>query len=255
MSEHNLAISRSWFEQWGRQDWESIVGMVDDDFVAVDQARGQGFRGRDGLRRFLQSWSESFDMESATFDLTYTAAGNKVVAEAVGRGTHTGRYAGLEPTGQEVAVPIVVIHTYSDDGRFLSHEIYYDQMALVAQLLAKALPTLDSRDLASAAGGLTEVRFPSGATIVTQGEPADRFYVILRGEVEVIKDGSAVATLGSGQFFGEVGLLNSAPRTATVIARTELTTYALSADDFAAMVRSSLPTAGLLNDLARQRTA
>jgi steroid delta-isomerase-like uncharacterized protein len=254
MSEQNLATSHRWFELWGQQDWDGLVDMVGDDFIAIDQAKGQGFRGKEGLYRFLRSWADSFDMENTALELSYTAAGNKVVAETLGRGTHTGTYAGVEATGQEVSLPIVIIQTFSDEGRFLSHEIYYDQMALVAQLLAKALPTLESRNLAMAASGLSEMRFPSGATVVTQGDRPDNFYVILTGEVEVIRDGRTVATLGPGQFFGEVGLLHGEPRNATIRALSELTTYALAAEDFAAMIRSSLPTAGLLNDLARQRT-
>lgn len=255
MTEQNLATSRRWFELWGRQDLEGLIDLVDDDFIAIDQAKGQGFRGKDGLRRFLHSWADSFDMHNTADDLTYTSKGNKVVTEAVSRGTHTGTYAGVEATGQEILLPIVVVQTYSDEGRFLSHEIHYDQLQLVAQVLAKALPTLESRNLAVAASGSSELRFPAGANVITQGDPPDNFYVILSGQVEVVKEGVAVATLGPSEFFGEVGLLNGEPRNATVRAVTELTTYVLAAEDFAAMIRSSLPTAGLLTDLARQRTA
>jgi len=66
---------------------------------------------------------------------------------------------------------------------------------------------------------------PSGTDVVVQGDPADAFYAVVDGLVVVHRDGRAVAHLGPGDSFGERGLLDRAPRNATVT--TEMSTMLL----------------------------
>ena len=54
-----------------------------------------------------------------------------------------------------------------------------------------------------------------------QGDPADRFYVIVSGDVEVSVDGTPVGVSSAGECFGETGLMRRAPRNATVRAVTD----------------------------------
>ena len=57
----------------------------------------------------------------------------------------------------------------------------------------------------------------AGVEIVKKGELADEMYLICRGKVEITDDmGTVISTLGDGEFFGEIGLLMSIPRTATI---------------------------------------
>ena len=63
---------------------------------------------------------------------------------------------------------------------------------------------------------------PAGEAVFHQGDPGDRFYVVVSGTAEVVGDGRPVASLGPGESFGEIALLRRVPRTATVRAVTDL---------------------------------
>ena len=79
---------------------------------------------------------------------------------------------------------------------------------------------------------------PARTVIVRQGDVGDRFYVIERGSVEVVADGRVVATLGPGDYFGEIALLRDVPRTATVTATQETRLLSLERHQFLAAVTS-----------------
>ena len=104
------------------------------------------------------------------------------------------------------------------------------------------------RFLKRLADKMDEQRFMEGATIVRQGEPGDTFYVLIEGEAKV-KDanGRLLSRLIPGDFFGEISLMDGGPRTATVVAETNLTALALSRKDFSALLQSEPKvTVGLL---------
>jgi len=65
-----------------------------------------------------------------------------------------------------------------------------------------------------------EVTVPAGRTLIKQGEPGDAFYILLEGEAEVAIDGSPRRTLKSGDFFGEISMLDRGLGTATVVTKT-----------------------------------
>jgi MFS family permease len=85
----------------------------------------------------------------------------------------------------------------------------------------------------------------AGQAIITQGEDADRFYIIVDGTVEVTQVGSGASEpvvlrqMGAGEVFGEIGLLSGVPRTATVTAITDGTLLALDKEAFLALVAVS----------------
>jgi CRP-like cAMP-binding protein len=83
---------------------------------------------------------------------------------------------------------------------------------------------------------------PAGQAVFRQGDPADRFYVIELGAADVVGDGRLVTTLGPEDGFGEIALLRSVPRTATVRAATDLELQALRCDRFLPVVTGYPPS-------------
>src|SRR4029079_16775254 len=98
------------------------------------------------------------------------------------------------------------------------------------------------------------LRFVAGQEIIRQGEPGSRFYMISRGRGEGGRrsgsDEKVLATLGPGQYFGEVALLESSGRNATVRAVEDTTVLSIARKDFTALVES-LPILGQAFSQAR----
>jgi CRP-like cAMP-binding protein/ribonuclease BN (tRNA processing enzyme) len=92
----------------------------------------------------------------------------------------------------------------------------------------------------------------AGTLIVGQGEPGDRFYIIVAGEAAVVKDGVTLKQYHEGDFFGETALVTGAPRSADVRARTDLVVLTVDKHDFLALLRGTDLAAALLR-LARNR--
>ena len=112
------------------------------------------------------------------------------------------------------------------------------------------LPVTTLEKLASR---LTLVSVPTGTEVVRQGDAGDRFYLIADGEVEVVHDGAHVATLGPGQYFGEIALLEDVPRVATCRALTDLELYALERDVFVSAVTGHAQSTATIAGVMTQR--
>lgn len=105
------------------------------------------------------------------------------------------------------------------------------------------LCTLPLPSIEQLARGLQPVAVPSGATVFAQGDPGDRYYVIESGEVDVVRDGRVVASLGRGEGFGEIALMRPTGRMATVVARSDLRLQAMASDRFLPVVLGYTPSA------------
>jgi CRP/FNR family transcriptional regulator, cyclic AMP receptor protein len=91
---------------------------------------------------------------------------------------------------------------------------------------------IDADGLAKLAALATSVDFPAGHLIARQGEIGTGFFVIVSGAVRVVRDGTVVARLGPGEFFGELSVLDRMPRNATVAAEEPTSCLALASWDF-----------------------
>ncbi len=125
--------------------------------------------------------------------------------------------------------------------------------------LEHAFPSEPKDVVAQTASKADLVVFAPGDVVLKEGDPADRFYMIIKGEAEASHreaDGSQVVTnrFGPGDYFGEVGLLNDAPRNSTIRATTSLELMALDRDTFARLMKSSQATEDEVRRVAAERS-
>jgi pyruvate,water dikinase len=112
---------------------------------------------------------------------------------------------------------------------------------------------MDRRQSEQIARLLKERRFAKGETVIMEGSGGAAFFIIESGEASISSKGVNLATLGRGQYFGEVALIDGGPRSATVTAATDLVCYALTFWEFRPLVERN-GTIGwrLLQALAKQ---
>jgi CRP/FNR family transcriptional regulator, cyclic AMP receptor protein len=100
-----------------------------------------------------------------------------------------------------------------------------------------------------------EIEEPAGYRLVDQGNFAHEFFVLLEGSVEVRRDGKHLTDLGHGDFFGEIALVESERRTASVIATTPVRAIVMHARDFGAMRTQMPPVAERIETAIRERVS
>jgi CRP-like cAMP-binding protein len=91
---------------------------------------------------------------------------------------------------------------------------------------------LSKKELRELARATEDVAVDAGTVLCREGRLAQEFFVIVDGVAEVTKDGNHLATREAGDFFGEIGLITTTKRTATVTATTPLRCFILMRGDF-----------------------
>ena len=122
--------------------------------------------------------------------------------------------------------PIVRGSRVPDDAQ--AHLALLRRNALFAPLPLTALDRL--------AESLSPVSFVPGDVVMREGDVGDHYLLIAHGEVDVSADGRHLRTCGAGDGVGEIALLRSVPRTATVVAKTAVSGFAIDAPTFLASV-------------------
>jgi hypothetical protein len=102
---------------------------------------------------------------------------------------------------------------------------------------------------------VAEIAVPAGQTVIREGDLGDRFYVVAQGLLDVSCERGAFPAIGTGDFFGEIALLQDIPRTATVTARQNCILYALDRESFLSAVSSHAFSSRTARDVAFERLA
>jgi len=100
------------------------------------------------------------------------------------------------------------------------------------------------------AASLTPVELSANTVLIRQGDPGDAYYAIAVGELDVEQDGHFLRRCGRGEGVGEIALLHSIPRTATVVAHSAATVYELDREPFLAAVLGHPQTYGEASRIA-----
>jgi ATP-binding cassette subfamily B protein len=103
------------------------------------------------------------------------------------------------------------------------------------------LAQLDEEILAELPDQFVTERYPAGRRVIVQGDPGNRFYILVRGKVDVVReevDGAEtrIAVLHDGDYFGEIALLDDVPRTASIITRTPSVFLSLERAEFSGLL-------------------
>ncbi len=190
--------------------------------------------------------------------------GKERVLRALGRGESFGELGLVNGAARAATVRAVEESQVFefDKGTFdrlLAGMIHMPEFAPTLQRMAelRELPpfaTLGSEDLSEVSEHGEWVNVAPGEVIIEQADVGDAFYVIRSGQVDVVKDGEAMATLGPGSHFGEIALLMDVPRTASVIARTPVKVFRLDREGFDRVVANAFRGGTLDPTVAIDRT-
>ncbi|MBV9583191.1 MAG: cyclic nucleotide-binding domain-containing protein [Chloroflexi bacterium] len=221
--------------------------MLDEPTAALDPATEAA------LNATLEQLSRARTVISVTHRLASVVKAERILVMQAGRLVQLGSHAQL------VSCDGVYRELWEQQSGFvLSAD---GQHAQVRPSRLKAIPLLEglAEDLLSilATHFVTE-RYPTGAVILEEGEPGDKFCILARGTVEVSRVDAAgqarhVAILEEGDFFGEIALLSDVRRTATVRARTPSVVLSLARDQFLNLAASSPAWRVAIEEVAERR--
>ncbi len=115
---------------------------------------------------------------------------------------------------------------------------------------------LDKKELQGLASSMKERIFEQGDTIASEGQSGVGFFIIAEGEAMITVKGEERATLGHGDYFGEVALIDDGERTATITAKTPLKCYGITSWEFKPLVEQNADLAWkMLQSMAKMLRA
>jgi steroid delta-isomerase-like uncharacterized protein len=114
-------------------DLEGVLRTFGDSARYDDEAWGEHYQGRDGVRLFYEQLMRALpDLEIEVQRKHVT--NDAILVEVMIRGTHLGAWRGLPPTGRRVEFPLCGVYTFDDEDRLAGEKIYYDRGTVLRQL-------------------------------------------------------------------------------------------------------------------------
>ena len=171
---------------------------------------------------------------------------------------------GLDDVSQVLGMPLDQFIVPEDrqlvSERTLARQRGQSTLTSYDEWLAKALPRLSRKVLAETTQKLQTVKYAAGDMVFNEGDSPDSFYILVSGEAEVFRrlpggEEKTLTILEPGDYFGEIGLLTEARRTAAVRAKSSLELLALDWDGFRKVVESSEESGADFAEIVRQRLA
>jgi ABC-type lipoprotein export system ATPase subunit len=157
---------------------------------------------------------------------------------------------------------IVMVTHDQDLAKRVTRTVIIADGDVIDEYLARALPALNEKQLIWATHNIETRTYVPGAVILRQGAPADNFYIVAQGQVDVVlqdAQGSeiVVTSMGVGQYFGEIELLHGGANIATIRAgvKTGVEVLVLDPNEFRQLVSESPTTEQAIDQIAQEREA
>ena len=132
----NVAFILSLYDAWNARDFDTVADAMAPDGIIIIAGTGDVFEGPKGSRTYSETWANGFPDSQVVIDNIF-GAGDQVVVEFTGRGTHTGTLetsmGAVPPTGHSVTIKMCdVVHLH--EGKITRQQSYFDTGSLMAQL-------------------------------------------------------------------------------------------------------------------------
>ena len=132
----NEKIARDLYEAWNNRDWQTSMDAMAPGGTITMMGTGERLEGAEGAQRYNTMWADAFPDGKITVDHVYSA-GDCVVVEFTGRGTHTGTMetsmGSIPATGKSVTLHLCDVLEFKD-GKVREQRSYLDTGSLMAQL-------------------------------------------------------------------------------------------------------------------------
>lgn len=138
VTEETKLVERVVEQAWNKGNMEVVDEVIADGYVMHTQMLPQDVRGPEGFKEMVQMWRSAFpDFEMTIEDRV--VEGERIVHHFTMHGTHEGEFMGIEPTGNEIEVETISIHTF-EDGEAVADFAVLDSLGLMTQLDAVEWP-------------------------------------------------------------------------------------------------------------------